>query len=163
MCKCSGKCGCNITSTTKGEKGEKGNNGEIGPEGPQGPGGADFLYATVNLVPNQIKSLFSSPVEAIASPGTGFAILPIQIASNYIFNTESFENNVSMTIQSASSNLFVKTTSIYASDRFVIEQFGNNSTSQLKENSPLIINSTEDSTTGDGSLVIYISYRIISV
>lgn len=36
MCKCSGKCGCNITKITKGEKGDT---GAIGPQGPQGPSG----------------------------------------------------------------------------------------------------------------------------
>jgi hypothetical protein len=40
MCNCKKKCGCNISTITKGEKGEQGSAGPQGPQGIQGPQGS---------------------------------------------------------------------------------------------------------------------------
>lgn len=79
MCQggCKGKCGCNVTSTTKGEKGDLGGIGPTGPTGPMGDTGATPIVtvrdAAGNTVTNVTDILFSDANALVTNLGSGSA------------------------------------------------------------------------------------------
>lgn len=75
MCKCKGKCGCDISAVTKGEKGDIGPQGVQGEQGPQGPAGAPGQTVCCNFTVRIDKSEITPPdgdalLQAIVTPAT---------------------------------------------------------------------------------------------
>lgn len=80
MCKCSGKCGCNITQITKGEKGDT---GDIGPTGPQGISGIFF----------QDSSEIGFPGFEITVAGDYIIILNLHVLNNTPDDISDFDTD----------------------------------------------------------------------
>jgi len=135
--------------------------------------GADsivFLKKTLNAA--QIRSLFSSPVELIAAPGVGKAIMPLYpIFLKYNYGTTQFTNAGATVI-----SLFLGTTHYIATSTVAMiaaaANYGwqpdlNTSAKESFDptgNTALTLSANvADWTGGDGTLDIYINYKIITL
>lgn len=123
----------------------------------------------VELSSSQIKTGSSVPITVIEAPGIGKAIELVSGSVRYIAGSAAF-SGTSDTIQlktsgaaqvQAYSNFTIDgTTSTF--DRFLINN-GGNSNYTLVENKPLLALTGGDSAVGNGRIILYLYYRIITL
>lgn len=121
----------------------------------------------VSLSAAEIRNLGTTPIEAISSPGAGYAIEVFTAVANLTYGSIAFDGgnsfelkNTSATLAQYQSNLnFLAATA----DAFsMLTRKEPNAETQIVENEPLLISST-DSTVGDSTIDVYITYRIIEL
>lgn len=160
------KCN-NITALTKGEKGDP---------GATGSGGAGILSVKVSISSASIKTGFSAPIDVIAAPGDGFAIDIISAAVRYTFATTAYNTgkNISLKASSGTYAQFISSdilnkTSARFSKLYDASSILANVTptvdmlNQLAFNSKIVAVVDADSTIGDATATLYVSYRIITL
>jgi len=122
------------------------------------------------LSPADLLTLNSVPYELLPAPGAGFAYEVISVMANYVFGTVAYDNltglcvgNNNLTTQYGQFQAYLTNPGAGPS---MIFKFMNdlNYTQEIFENEPLYFAQTSlDSTVGDGSLKIYITYRIVTL
>ena len=155
MCKCSGKCGCNITSTTKGEKGDSGN--------------TSVLTTKVTLTTAQILALFTTPIQLVATPGVNLAIQVIKSSARINYNTVPYATNLVLGIGSPTASVSQETiTGLLGASITKIQNglaIGSTaSETQLISNAAVNVSAlVGNPTAGNSSVDIYLTYRIIAL
>lgn len=166
MCDCGSTPSCNITAITKGEKGDT---------GATGADGAGFLTARVTMSAAELLTGNSVPIDAIAAPGAGLAIEIISASVKYVYATAAFGTGKYLTLQAStgtyaqyqSGNVLNKTSSRFSkfTDTSAIiyttptTDLGN----QLVDNDKITIKTDADSATGGGNVIVYITYRLVTI
>ena len=123
-------------------------------------------HIKVSLSAAQIKTLESVPIELVPAPGAGYALEPVSCAVFYNYVSAAF-NAVSGILEvytdtGASQHLRTETSIIAGvADTFqkMYHQVGDVAT--IIENKALKIRCINDSTLGDGSVDIYLSYNVL--
>lgn len=140
--------------------------GPIGPQGPPGPAGL-FSSITVHLTSAQIKTLNSIPVDTgIPNPGLGKAIDVISADVKYTFGTIAFTSNFLVIVANT-----IPANQFQLSCQCLITGFSTFSKFQeapvlldnLRENQTINLSSDSDSLVGDGTAIVYIIYRVITI
>jgi len=130
-----------------------------------------ILHAKVSLTAAQIKTLNSLSVEIVAAPGAGKFIDPLSVCAFLNNGTEVFQNTTliigcnGIDIQNFplfTIGLFLNDAEI-ASPIIAKLQPSSNIKHNIRDNEPLYATAEADSATGDGTLDIYIQYRIITM
>lgn len=117
-------------------------------------------YVKKSLTSAQILALNTTNIEIVTAPGAGKLILPIRIVYDFTFVSVVYATNVLMGIKTASgSEGFVFTLS-QSSSTIKTES----SNIQLDENEAISISvQTGDPTGGDGTMVVYLYYQILTL
>lgn len=112
-----------------------------------------------------IQHLFTIPIELIPDPGIGKLIVPSSIVANYIYNTIAYNSNqpnININFYELSSGNIMGGTNILDTH--------SNSTKLILLNGDMLSNSplmaqiqTENPTAGDGTVDLYIQYKIINL
>ena len=138
-------------------------------------GGGGDLSVKISLTANQIKTLFSLPITAVASPGEGKIIVVTKAVFQYTSNTESFDGLGSISIITDGASLgggahqMGTNGSVFSWESNPGNSIGsfelnNNSTlNMFIDNAALLLSGYGDSTFGDGTVDVYISYKIIDL
>lgn len=128
----------------------------------------DGVYRTkVTLSAAQILSLNSTPITAVAAPGVGKIIRVISAFGRINYGTTTFDHttgDVRLTtngINAQATRTFLKSTATNIGS-FTLPATGAD-TSNLAENTALTITSSDNGTTGDSTVDIYITYEIITL
>jgi hypothetical protein len=117
-----------------------------------------------------LLTLNSVPYELLPAPGAGFAYEVISAMANYVFGTVAYDSltglcvgNNNLTTQYGQFQAYIASPGAGPS---MIFKFMNdlNFTQEIFENEPLYFAQTSlDSTVGDGTLKIYLTYRIVTL
>lgn len=131
------------------------------------PGG----IAKVTLTAQELATLNSSPIEAIAAPGTGYAISVISATINFTYNTVAFANSdpIQLFTDTAAaaqfeSSITMDTAASSFTNFLPVLVFTPGSETNVVEDKALNITCASDSVAspnGDGTAVVYITYRVI--
>ena len=142
--------------------------GPAGPQGPTGATGAGYLTATYSLNVGEIKTLNSFPITIVAAPAAGLAIEVISGTAKLTWGSVAFDNgdldlltDTAATYQAASAGTFLNATAD-ADTRF--SMIPNSTGTQVLSAKALTLWSTADSSaTGDSTIKVYITYRLITL
>lgn len=163
MCQICGQsnCGCIRVITKQGETGPS------GPIGPTGKSGNGFLFASVSLSTAQIKTGSSVPIQIVPACATGYAIEVISGSFNYTYGTVSFtgtnlylDTDTSTYHQMQCNNALSGTQNGFG--RFQTLALAINTT-QVVPAKGLFVSINSDSSVGDGSVIVYVCYRLIKL
>lgn len=152
---------CNPIEVLRGER------GPIGPQGPKGDTGDGFLTLKYTLTATQIKTLNSVPVTIIPAPGAGKAIVCFYAGMNYKRGTISFSTGASQfnflsDLTNFNAQLVSQSFIDGSQSCFPIAVLVNVNDTQIIENTPLYVRfDNGDSTVGNGTVDVYITYQII--
>lgn len=135
-----------------------------------GPAGA-VLTAKYNFTPTEIRSLKSTPVKVVPSPGAGKAIRLINATLRCTTNTTGYDNGqpFGLTVQGANEFVATDTTNIVDGNTTVMQNLEMPTTPPLGfvEDAALIATLTPglggDATQGDNQIDLYIMYEIITL
>ena len=126
--------------------------------------GNDWYFSTkVTLTPTDILTLNTVPVEAIAAPGAGKAIDVISVSGRLVPNSVSYSTGVNPTIICNAVNLFACPFAMNESATIGSKFTPESAIGNFIENAPVFISSTADEQDGDGNLIVYLYYRIITL
>lgn len=121
-------------------------------------------HTKINLTALQIQSLNTVPQPLIPAPGPGFAIQVISASVFYTFGTIAFLNTQLIiggaglaTAQATSPVILTSPVSNNATFTHT-NQVGN-----IADNTGMVISANADSVQGDGTAVVYVSYRVIQL
>ena len=124
----------------------------------------------LEISPAELMTFVSAPVQILPAPGVGKAIEVMSAMGYYLFNTTAYDNMSSIVIGNSNlasggqmqSNALIMTYSPSILFRFGIDI--NFYFLEILENDPLYVSSIGvDPTVGDGTLKIYITYRIVTL
>jgi len=118
------------------------------------------LESKTVLTSAQIKTLNSSPVTLVAAPGATEFIDVISVVYIYRYGTEVFNFGFTKPQIKINGNQFLTITGINAAASDLVKSSPINSLDEGGINKPVILESGVDATTGDGSLVVNLLYRI---
>lgn len=135
---------------------------------------SNFLTLKVAVTKDELQTLSSAPVTLIPSPGPGFAILPINIATNYIYGTQDYDYS------GASPYIIIKSAAVTAvlasvNDLIATGPFVNLFSLQasfamslapdsgIVEDRLMQLTCQNDAVTGNGKLDVYINYIILPI
>lgn len=155
MCKCSSKCGCNITTTTKGDKGDAGN--------------TSVLIARVTLTTTQVLDLFTTPMQLVAAPGVTSAVQVIKSSARINYNSIPYATNLVLGIGSPTATVSQDTiTGLLGASITKIQNglaIGSSAAeTQLIANAAINVSAlVGNPTAGNSSVDIYLTYRIIAL
>lgn len=129
---------------------------------------SEIKATKVSMNTAAVKTLNSLPVVAVAAPGGGYAIEIISASARNNFNTTPFdagnrlflEIGLSGSSQMQAASFLENTVSAITRLTYVASAMD---VSNLVENQALKITSNADSVGGDGSIDVYIYYRIIQL
>lgn len=135
---------------------------------------SNFLTLKVPVKKEELALLNSNPVVLIPDPGPGFAILPINIATNYIYGTEDYDYNAASPYiiikNAANTGVIASLTDLIAVGPFVnlftlqaSNAYSSVPNSGIVPNQELQLTCQHDAIAGNGSLDVYINYIILSV
>lgn len=124
----------------------------------------DFYEVTVSLTEAQIEDLDNTPVQLIGATGAGTVIEIIGAFASYTFISAGYNSSLNLIIRydglSDYSSLFNFING--SADKMV--HYYPNSTGVMGENLKVEMYLSGDSgTTGDGTVKIYLTYRIITI
>jgi len=131
---------------------------------------AEVVTRKVSLSSTQILSVNSIPIELLPAPGTGktYAILEVQLKLNY--GTATYAGGTTINIQFANAGLTILSqATILASTTSRMGIMSRTATSgaiatQYLENTAVYITTAASNpTTGDGTLDVYVTYKIITL
>jgi hypothetical protein len=133
-----------------------------------GGGGAFYNTFRVALTSAQILSLNSTPIILAPAPGTGKAIEFVGGFARLIFNTTAYATNTVLQIVTDTANEFQATnldtlaSTVTRACIFTLDGYSaTTNQTQIVENKALtLIASTGNPTAGDGTLVVYGTYKI---
>lgn len=163
---CGSTPSCNITAITKGEKGDT---------GATGADGQGFLTARVTLSSAEILTANSVPIDAITAPGAGYAIEIISASVKYVYATAAFDVGKFFTLQAStgnypqyqSGNVLNRTSSRFSkfteTSSIVFTSPTTDLGNQLVDNDKITIKADADSAAGGGNVIIYITYRVVTI
>lgn len=129
---------------------------------------SDVARVKLTLTSAQIKTLNSVPVKIIDAPGSGKFIEVVSGVVFYTFNTTAFTNGI---VEIRTSGLSVRQgvsgtilTSTSDSNTFINRAVAASAnSSQVQENTNIMVTSPADSEVGDGTITIYLTYRIVTL
>jgi hypothetical protein len=128
-------------------------------------------FVKVSLSAAQARTLFSVPIQAVAAPGVGKAIEVFTAAARLTYGTVAFDSGDDFDVACSSAgtsdsqyrldpNFLAATTNKFQ----ILQRKVSNNSPQIVENDPLVIRtSVADSTVGDSTIDVYITYRIIDL
>ena len=123
-------------------------------------------HIKVSLSAAQIKTLQSVPIELVPAPGAGYALEPVSCAVFYNYVSAAF-NAVSGILEvytdtGVSQHLRTESAIIgNTSDKFHRMHHQDGDLADIIENKSLKIRCINDSTLGDGTVDIYLSYNVL--
>jgi hypothetical protein len=128
------------------------------------------LFVRISLTANEIKNLFTSPKDLIASPGVNKAILVTNSMCRFNFGTipfdDSNDNGISLIIDDSDRNQaytgFVISESTVSSF-FINQNISKENTNQLVGNKKLVAKADFDSVNGDSTIDLLIYYKIVDL
>lgn len=124
---------------------------------------------TLSLSSTDIKNATTIPIQIVAAPGSGYAIEVVSASVSYTYGGTAFDANSGITLLTetaastnyqAISGLNISTANSSRITRFAIQATTGNS---LIDNKALDISTQSDSTVGNGTAKVYLSYRIITL
>lgn len=173
MCKCKGKCGCNISTTTKGDKGDAGTAGTVGATGATGPAGTagnnNVLITKLTLTTAQILTLSTIPIQIVPAPGVGFALQVIDAMIRLNYNSIAYTTNPTIAISNSGSSLYQYSIPRVLGDTITkigvgANQFSAIGVSQVIENTALMVSVIGvDPLAGNSSINVYLTYGIVAL
>lgn len=134
-------------------------------------GTGEVITAKISISSAEILALFSTPKTLIAAPGAGKIIQPLMFLHVYTYGTVTYATNTNADIYYNGSLTLVGTTILNRTASTIQRQGAASTTaasfltaSQVIVDRDLMLNvQTGDPTAGDGTLVIYVSYLIITL
>jgi hypothetical protein len=124
----------------------------------------DLITTKISLTSEQILNLHTTPLELLPAPGVNKIILIFNIVSNYIYNITAYTGNrfIQIYYGSPSFTVFFDGSILFnTSSSITLNNLTNN---YIEINSPININvATGNPANGDGTLDLYISYKIINL
>lgn len=128
----------------------------------------------VHLTDAQVKALDDPAIHIIAAPGAGKFIRVTDVEARLVFNTEAFNDLgiiwiYTQDVGDPSSEYQYKIPAGFTDKSFNAIQYGLVDPadivqiSSLAENKPILIKSFGSSVTGDGSIDLYITYKIVTL
>ena len=182
MCKCKGKCGCNISTTTKGDKGDAGTIGATGPAGNTGAtgttgatgatgpaGNTNVLTTKLTLTTAQILALNTTPIQIVPTPGVGFALQVINVMVRLNYNSIAYTTNTTIGIYNNGSNLYQHLIAGVLGDTVTKIGIGSDqmttvTVSQVVENTALVVSTIGGNPlAGNSSINVYLTYSIVTL
>jgi hypothetical protein len=130
----------------------------------------------IHLTTPQVKALFSTPIEVVSAPGTGRAISIIDAYISINFATEPFnfaQDEIALALTNGTDSgvivdLALRDLKFYLNTPFsgqwifpFGDTFGN--ASALLTDTALKVGTSSNATEGDGTIDLYIAYRIITL
>jgi len=128
-----------------------------------------ILETKITLSASDIKTLYSSPVQVVSAPGVGKAIEVISGSIKYTKASVNYSGGAPIQIITdtalASSNQYqLVSPNSLSSVSFFEKLIQTTSSNNMIENKALMVtNNTSNYANGDGTVTIYISYRIITL
>ncbi len=123
--------------------------------------------ARITILSAEVLTLFSSPVTLVAAPGANLAISPIDVSVRYIFNGIAYTGNTTPQVITNTANAISFSFSDLLEDTATTTKklnpaflFGTN-VNQCPPNEPLLFRTGgSDPLTGDGDLIVFVTYLI---
>lgn len=125
--------------------------------------------ARVTLTSAQVLAIFTTPVQIIAAPGAGKIIFPTSASVNYVAGATPYTDHGGSLLLQNGANWFSFATlgfwdqaasQIYMNGSLAFQQ---PAVSTFANKQLQITQSTANPTLGDGTLVVTVEYRIVSV
>lgn len=123
-------------------------------------------HIKVSFTAAQIKTLATTPRELVPAPGVGYALEPVSAAVFYNYGTAAF-NAVSGILEiytDTGSSQHLRTESGIignTSDKFHKMHHQDGDLADIIENKSLKIRALNDSTLGNGTIEVYLSYNVL--
>lgn len=119
----------------------------------------------------QILNLYTTPVILVPSPGSGLVIQPLDFVISYLFVTTDYDGPTSgfkIYNNGYTGGAYVQLNlPSYGADATTVTGSGTNSFAQFSfssiVNQPLIVSNSANPVDGDGTLVIYTTFKVITV
>ncbi len=144
--------------------------GSTGPSGPIGATGPGYTLASLTLTAAQIKTANSIPIQIIAAPSAGIAIEVNSASVKYTPGTVAFDAAVPklQLISVLAGSPQCTTSDLIGTLTAQIVKFQDIAPgadlSQVGANIPLYVKlDTSDCTLGDGTVKVYVAYRLITL
>lgn len=126
--------------------------------------------ATVTLSTSDITGMYATPVEILPAPGSGKIILIEQILMKFIYGGTQFQNGGGMVIKTATTT-FIGNGPLSQSNingavnimRFDSSDFLGSVITRVENENVVATNIGSAFTTGNGSIKLYIKYRIVTL
>lgn len=118
----------------------------------------------VHLTKEQVKTLGSSPVDAIANPGVGKIINIIKVFARLNWNSVPFDNNALIVARDGGNTqaaLYGYLNNAFNNYRSFDISTGNNNS--MLSNEGIKITGTDSVSTGDSAVDVYITYQVITL
>ena len=170
MCKCKGKCGCNISTTTKGDKGDVGATGVTGATGATGPtGNTNVLTVKLTLTTAQILALNTTPIQIVPTPGVGFALQVINVMVRLNYNSIAYTTNTVIGIYNNGGTNYQHLIAGVLGDTVTKIGIGSDQMttigiSQVIENTALVVSTIGGNPlAGNSSINVYLTYSIVAL
>lgn len=142
-----------------------------GPQGPRGDTGAtgapgtnaDLITVSGELTSSQLKNIASSPVVAVAAPGSGKVISVVQVAARYVYGGTAYggTGNLLLDENGQNSTVFTLAQMQGTADAYAWNAAGVSQNTVDPRNQPLRFTSATNYTTGNGTVKWNIDYRIV--
>ena len=169
MCQCNKvQCGCVKTISKTGKAGKNGQKGKDGKDGLNGVG----IDITFRPTVAQVRNGSSVPVIVIPAPGAGKAISVIHSTARRKYNTTAYtsagvilSSYPTSAGQTGTTATFLTSAPIGGADATMVNMSRlDNTIRNVGENLPLyFLVGSADSIVGDDEIVIYITYKIITI
>lgn len=120
------------------------------------------LYTEISLSSAQILNINSTPQTLVAAPGVGYIIRPIDFISKYTYGTTTYATNVFLrAYYNTSTNYYQIADISKLTDYMIINR--SSDIVPLENKSIKITEPSGNPTTGDGTIIIGIWYKIIAI
>jgi hypothetical protein len=125
---------------------------------------------TVTLTSTQLKAMNTTPIQLIAAPGAGKVLVFEQMSVYYTYGTAAYAGQPNFRVHydgSSTTNYFINAawTFFNRTDSYAIHytNTASNVTFLTYTNTALQTSFSSDQTTGDGTVKLYIKYRIVTL
>jgi hypothetical protein len=116
----------------------------------------------VSLTSEQLKNIGTTPIEVIPEPGVGKLIEVRSAFSKITFVSTAFDSNEILLSYKDGSSIWNHTTNFLSATETKIET-ALLTDREIVENKAVQVTGTDSSATGDGTVDIYITYRIVTL
>jgi hypothetical protein len=127
---------------------------------------AQIFTKKVSITSAQILDSYTTPIELIPAQGAGTTIEVISCTSLFTFNTIAYATNTSAKIfydSDTASGVFGTFDLTYSATAYQFFVNGGPSISDIDNNAIIFMTETGNPTAGDGTIDIYLTYRVITL
>lgn len=127
------------------------------------PVSSGHIKVKVSLSSAQILALHTTPIEAVAAPGAGKAIVVTSASVRLNYGTATYTGQYLYLKTATAGSHQKRVYSINGSSSNISLFNSEDSSNQVVENQALNVDIAAQTTTGDGTIDVYITYEVITL